>query len=96
MDWKRGNITSAVGDLKGKGEAPIMWKKPEYRLGRNFAANTPAARRPLAAVMTANRSRIARKRGFEGEATMKFFPLKDTPLLAAGFFIPQSEYREFW
>jgi hypothetical protein len=35
---------------------------------------------PLAAVMNG-------KRGFGGRAPMMLFPLKDTPLLAAGFFI---------
>ena len=70
----------------------FMRKKPEYGKGRSFAANTPAARWPLAAVMNG-------KWGFGGKALMMLFPLKDTPLLpgtarqgrcAAGFFIYKS------
>jgi hypothetical protein len=58
----------------------FMRKKPEYGLGRNEVANKPAARWPLAAVMNG-------KQGFGGATPMMLFPLKDTPLLAAGFFI---------
>jgi len=50
-----------------------MRKKPECGLGRSFAANTSAARRPLAAVMNG-------KWGFEGKTLIMLFQLKDTPL----------------
>jgi hypothetical protein len=40
----------------------------------------PAARWPLAVVMNG-------ERGLGSQAPMKLFPLKDTPLIAAGFFI---------
>jgi hypothetical protein len=72
-----------------------MRKKPEYGLGRSFAANTPAARWPLATVMNG-------KRGLGGKALMKLFPLhracalaqvKDTPLRAAEFFIARPFLR---